>query len=165
MKNNFQKKCYLSRSSSDDQYNPEFDNEGKFPIKLKTLKLLDMFDNIHNLTSQYNRYYNSNRINQLATLKSIIMSFLIFNHIINANKDLPGKYFLISEFYKSPFFFFVKLSIHATTSWIMIDAAISSFKLMNYIKTELLINSKSQISGLCLFKFWLLSIPKVILFF
>ena len=164
-KNNISIKTLLSKSTSDDSYNPEFDNEGKFPIKLKTLKLIDMFDNIHNLTSQFNRYYNSNRINQLSTIKSIIMYFLVFNHIINANKDLPGKNFLNSQFYESNFFFFVKLSIYATTSWIMIDAALSSFKLMNYIKTELLINSKTQISGLSLFKFWLLSVPKIILFF
>ena len=167
LQNNIQRMTLISKSNSDEssQYNPEFDNENKFPIKLKTIKLLDLFDNIHNLTSQYNRFYNSNRINQLATIKSIIMYFLIFNYIISTNKDLPGKYFLISHFYKSPFFFFVKLSIHATTSWIMIDAAISSFKLMNYIETELLINPKTQISILCLFKFWLLSIPKIVLFF
>ena len=165
-KNNYISNTLITNKNDDSiQYNPYFDNEGDFPIKFKILKLLDLFDNINNYSTQYNRFFNSNRINSLITVKVIIMYFLIYYHILDTNNRLPGKNFLVKDFYTSLLFFMVKLSIHATNSWIVIDAAISSFKLMNYIKFELLTNKNNEITAFSLFKFWILSLPKVLFFF
>ena len=58
-------------------YNPLSDKEKNFPILLKIMKMFDLFDNLKILSSNSNKYYNSNRIKNLYFIRFLLMIMTI----------------------------------------------------------------------------------------
>ena len=146
-------------------YNPLSDKEKNFPILLKIMKMFDLFDNLKILSSNSNKYYNSNRIKNLYFIRFLLMIMTIIYQIMNTQINLPTKNFYNFEFYSNFSFIFIKLSVNAPTFWITLDAAIFGYKLMSYLKKEIKLSSGNcNVKYLSFLKILLLILPKFNLF-
>ena len=144
-------------------YNPFVDMEKEFPNWLKIMKSLDLFDNVNILCILSNRYYNSFQIKRLYIIRFGLMIMCIIYQIVYSQMDLPYRYYIKNDFYKSFFFIIVKFSINSSTFWITLDAVFVGFKMMCFMKKEKRISGNIKFLGLV--KFLLLIIPKFIIFF
>ena len=153
----------ISANISSDTYQEEYDLEPNFSLYLKTLKYLDLFDNLKIYSSSHNRYFNSKGFENLILLKIIFLFALISYYVMTVITKLPNRNFLIQSFYENFNFFIIKFSIHAIPSLIFLDSAIFGFKFFNYLKNKKQLNS-NMIQLKYFLKFILLTIPKIILF-
>ena len=146
-------------------YNPFSDNEKQFPLYLKIIKSLDFYDNVYILSMLSNKYYNSFKINRLYLIRLIIMIMSIIYQIVYAQMDLPYRYYINPHFYMDFNFILVKFCINASTFWITLDSVIIGYKIMSFMKKEILLSKRRTLNILNLFKFLLLVIPKFFMFF
>ena len=144
-------------------YNPFVDTEKEFPKWLKIMKSFDFFDNVNILCVLSNRYYNSFQIKRLYLIRFVIMIMCIVYQIIYSQLDLPYRYYIKNNFYRSPLFIIIKCCINSSTFWITLDAVIVGYKMMCFMKKEKKLSGNIQFLGLS--KFLLLIIPKFITFF
>ncbi len=146
-------------------YNPFNDNEKKYPLYLKIIKILDFFDNVNILSTLSNRYYNSYQIKRLYLIRFVLMIMTILYQLVYSQMDLPYRNFVKREFYIKAAFILIKFCINSSTFWITLDAVIIGYKIMSFMKKEIKISNNNSLSFLSLFKFLLLVIPKFIVFF
>ena len=175
-----EQKAFLQRNADDDflltedlDYNPFFDLESYFPKKIKLFKFFDFFSDFSLLTTKRNRYYNDNGLETIIFMKTIVILFLIIYGTFYSLLSLPSKDIFNKSFFKSIFLLFYKMSINSFTCWILLEGAYSTYKLLFFIKTEMIedaINNNRmpkiekklfKIYG----KFILLFIPKISIFF
>ena len=174
-----EQKAFLQRNADDDfltddlDYNPFFDLESYFPKKIKIFKFFDFFSDFSLLTTKRNRYYNDNGLETIIFMKAIVILFLIFYGTFYSLLSLPSKDIFNKSFFKSLFLLFYKMSINSLDCWILLEGAYSTYKLMFFIKTEMIEdairNNRMPKIEKKLFiiygKFFLLFIPKISLFF
>ena len=176
-----EQKAFLQRNVDDDllltedlDYNPFFDLELYFPKKIKIFKFFDFFSDFSFLTTKRNRYYNDNGLETIVFMKAVVILFLIFYGSFYSLLSLPSKDIFNKSFFKSFFLLFYKMSINSFTCWIVLEGAYATYKLMFFIKTEMIENAISNNNKMPkiekkLFviygKFILLFIPKVCMFF
>lgn len=129
------------------------------------VKFFDFFQNLHIMTIANSKYFNDKHISMLSFIRVILMFFITYNHNFFTTTKMPGKDFLHFDFYKSFLFFSIKLSIHALPLWIVVDAATFVFKFMSSIKSDMRKKNQSSISFTFILKWWLYTIPKIVLFF
>ena len=145
-------------------YNPFYDNQDKYPLLIKIIKYLDLFDNIKILTTIANKYYNSCNIKKIYFLKFISMFMAIILNVMIGQIKNPSKTFLNYHFYERTWFFLIKICIFSSIFWIILDAVTAGFKSMSYIKKKLGSSVSYNLTFLSLFKIFLLLIPKIFLF-
>ena len=145
-------------------YNPFYDNQDKYPLKMKIIKYLDLFDNIKTLITMTNKYYNSCNIQKIYFLKFITMFMSIVLSVMITQTRMPTKNFLVYSFYQSFLFFLIKICVFSSVFWIVLDAVTTGFKLMSYIKKKIGTSDNSNLQFVHLLKFLLLLIPKIFLF-
>ena len=156
---------YGSSAGNDNNlYNPFYDNQDKYSLRIKIIKYLDLFDNLKILITMTNKYYNSCNIKKIYFLKFISMFMTIVLKVILGHIKMPSKNYLVYKFYQSFFFFLIKLCIFSSIFWIILDAVTAGFKLMSYIKKKIGSSQKYDLTFFSLFKFLFLLIPKIILF-
>ena len=146
-------------------YNPFIDKEKKYPIYLKIMKIFDFYDNVSTLSVFSNKYYNSFQIKRLYFIRFIIMIMSIVYQLVYSQMELPYRYYIKNSFYQDFKFTFIKLCINASTFWITLDAVIIGYKLMCFIKKEIILSKYRRIGILNISKFLLLIIPKFVVFF
>lgn len=146
-------------------YNPFNDNEKKYPLYLKIIKILDFFDNVNILSTLSNRYYNSYQIKRLYIIRFVLMIMTILYQLVYSQMDLPYRNFVKREFYIKASFIIIKFCINSSTFWITLDAVIIGYKIMSFMKKEIKISNNNSLSFLSFFKFLLLVIPKFVVFF
>ena len=158
---------YIYGSSSKNEsnlYDPFYDNQDKYPLYLKLIKCLDLFDNIKILSKLSNKYYNSCIIKKIYFLKFITMFLAIVFKIMVNQIQTPSKNFLVYKFYQNFAFIIIKLSVFSSIFWIVLDAVTAGFKLMSYIKKKIINTYDKNLQFVTLLNFLLLLIPKIFLF-
>ena len=151
-------------SEDENLYNPFEDKVKNFPLLMKILKWLDLFDNIKVLSTNSNKYYNSKNIKSLYIIRFFLMLMFIIHQIMYTQIYLPTKNFYNVEFYSHNAFILVKFCINASIFWITLDAVFFGYKLMSYLKKEIKLSRNFEISYLTFLKFLLLILPKFFLF-
>ena len=151
-------------SEDENLYNPFEDKVKNFPLLMKILKWLDLFDNIKVLSTNSNKYYNSKNIKGLYIIRFFLMLMFIIHQMMYTQIYLPTKNFYNVEFYSHNAFILVKFCINASIFWITLDAVFFGYKLMSYLKKEIKLSRNFEISYLTFLKFLLLILPKFFLF-
>ena len=146
-------------------YNPFIENEVKYPLYIKIIRIFDFYDNVYILSVLSNKYYNSFKINRLYLIRLVLMFMSIMYQLVYAQLDLPYRYYINPGFYKDYYFIFIKLSINASTFWITLDGVLLGYKIMSFMKKEIQLSRKGTINFLNMSKFLLLVIPKFFMFF
>lgn len=134
-------------------------------LLLRFINFFDIFENIQYLSSLSNNYYNDKRIALFTFVRFLLMFFLTYNHNFYTITRMPGKDFLNSDFYKSVLFCFIKITIHSSTLWVILDGATFSYKFMSSIKNNMRKSQERSVSIGFILRWWLLAIPKIISFF
>ena len=120
------------------------------------------------LSTKNNRYYNDNGLEVINFLRAIVLYFYIFSTTFTTLLGLPSKDILNKAFFSSNSLFFYRFSSNATVCWIFLEAAFTSYKLMQFIKTKMKEYQKFKnyyIKLLIIFgEFILLFIPKICIF-
>ena len=145
-------------------FNPFYDNQDKYPLYLKCIKFIDLFDNIKTLITFSNKYYNSYNIKRIYFLKFVVMFMSVILNLMIFQIKFPTKNFLVYDFYTSPLFFMVKACTFSTVFWITLDAVTTGYKLMSYIKKKIGCSEDNKLKFISFLKFLLLLIPKTVLF-
>ena len=151
-------------SEDENLYNPFEDKVKNFPLLMKILKWLDLFDNIKVLSTNSNKYYNSKNIKSLYIIRFFLMLMFIIHQMMYTQIYLPTKNFYNVEFYSHNAFILVKFCINASIFWITLDAVFFGYKLMSYLKKEIKLSRNFEISYLTFLKFLLLILPKFFVF-
>ncbi len=151
-------------SEDENLYNPFEDKVKNFPLLMKILKWLDLFDNIKVLSTNSNKYYNSKNIKGLYIIRFFLMLMFIIHQMMYTQIYLPTKNFYNVEFYSHNAFILVKFCINASIFWITLDAVFFGYKLMSYLKKEIKLSRNFEISYLTFLKFLLLILPKFFVF-
>ena len=152
----------ISTKEENHLYNPFNDNQDKYPFYIKLIKLLDLVDNVKLLTSVSNKYYNSCGIKRIYFFKIIVMIMTISLKFLISQTQIPSRSFLTHNFYRSGFFVLIKVCIFAPVFWIILDAMTAGFKLMSFMKKNMIYSQEIRFPSFC--KFFLLLIPKIFLF-
>ena len=175
-----EQKAFLQRNADEEllltediDYNPFFDLESYFSLKLKIFKFFDFFSDFSILTTKRNRYYNDNGLETIVFMKALAILFIILYGTFYSLVSLPSKDIFNKSFFKSYFLFFYKMSINSFTCWVFLEGAYATYKLMFFIKSEMMEsainNNKIPKIETKLFtiyaKFLLLFIPKISIFF
>lgn len=129
-------------------------------------RFFNFFDYTYNLKylSYFkNKYYTDEGIEILSFFRFITMIFLTLNHCMYISYMMPGADYLNENFYTSPFFFLVKLPVFASTAWIILEASLTSYKLMTFIKKEMNATGKNEVTFLLIVMFFLRAIPKIVI--
>lgn len=125
----------------------------------------DLLANLKYILSIQSKYYNDKGIELFGFLRMIIMFQLVYNHNMYTLMDMPGQDVFNKQFYTSYSFFMITASTYANVCWIVLDGAEVSYKLMNFYTQELLKINGEFVSIKIVFKFLMLLIPKIIMFF
>ena len=147
-----------------DLYNPFNDNIKKLPFYIRVIKALDLFDNINILTELSNKYYNSNNIKRLYLIRFVLMIMNIIYQLVYSQMELPYRGFINKDFYNSRFFVLIKFCMNASSFWITLDAVIIGYKLMSFMKKEIILSKTKRLKFCNLSKILLLVIPKFLVF-
>ena len=134
--------------------------------RTKSQRFVNFFDysyNLKYLSYFKNKYYTDEGIEILSLFRFVTMIFLTLNHCMYISYMMPGSDYLNEDFYVSPFFFFVKLPTFSSTAWIILDTAITSYKLMTFIKKEMNSTGKNEVTLLVIFMFFVRAIPKIVI--
>ena len=153
-----------SAKNEHNLYDPFYDNQDKYPVKLKIIKYIDLIDNIKILITIANKYYNSCNIKKIYFLKFITMFMAMILKAILVQTKMPNKNFLVHDFYQNFTFFLIKICVFSSVFWIVLDALTTGFKLMSYIKKKIRSSKNHNLTFVTLFKFLILLIPKIVLF-
>ena len=78
--------------------------------------------------------------------------------------EIPSKSFLVYNFYKDFSFSITKICIFSSVFWIVLDAMTAGYKLMSFLKKKIATSNENKLSFLSFTQFFLLLIPKIILF-
>lgn len=154
-------------------YNSYSDFESHFSIKLKIFQFFDFFNDFNLLTTKKNRYFDDTGLETITLMRAIVILFMIFFGTFNTMISLPSQDINNKAFFGSLSIFFLKVSSYSLTAWIALEGAYTTYKLMCFIKTQILesyINTnkkqKIEIKLLIIYgKFILYFIPKTFLFF
>ena len=147
-----------------------FDYSSFLPIKFKIIKFFDLFNDFQLLITKKNKYYNDNGIETLIFMRSLVIYFLIYSATFIVLLSFPSRDIFTKYYFESLWILLFKLSINSLTSWIVLEAANTTYKLLNYIKTQIIDNNirkknlKTEL--LKIFgKFSIHFIPKIFIFF
>ena len=163
----------LGDESSTKGYNPLFDFSEKLPKLIRILRVFDIINDIHYLSSKRNRYYNDTGLDIIVFNRAIVIFFLIFSNTFSALIALPSEEIINSSFFKSYLNIIYRLSNNALICWAFLEGAYTTYKLLCFIQSEMFIyfheqESKSKIFykklPLVLLKFLILLIPKMVTF-
>lgn len=130
-------------------------------------KIIDFFSFISNmklLSSWKNKYYNDKDLEVISFLKVIVLIFLTFFHNFDTLIKIPARDFANGAFYKSYWFFFLKISGFASECWISLDGFAMIYKLMHYLKKNMYEKGDNSISLKVLSIFYLRVLTKLIVF-
>ena len=128
----------------------------------KIINFFSLTTNIKTLSDTKNSLYNEKNLKILSLVKTILLYFLVYNHNWYSTTKYPNKDFFNDKFYKSYWFSTIKITCFSADCFVALDAFTMMFKLMNFMKKYHF--EKSEKLSYVLFKFFLLSIPKVLLF-
>ena len=150
------------------EYNPEYDYSTIFNWDLTIVRFFDCFNDMMLLSDNRNRYFNDKGLETINFCRATVLYFLVFYHTFISLFKLPSKDILNKSFFSSNMLFIFRLSTHSINCWIFLEAAYGAYKLMCFIKTQIL-KSKSKmnfyIQLLIIYgKFIVLFIPQIILF-
>ena len=163
-----------TESTSSEETDYSFDDlESYIPIKLKIFKFFDFFNDFKLLITKKNRYFDERGLEIITLMRAIVIFFMIFVGTFNTVVSLPSRDITTKTFFNSLFLSYYKLSINSLTCWIVLEGAYTTYKLMCFIKAQILesyINTKKrpkiEIKLLIIYaKFLLHFIPKIFLFF
>ena len=164
----------LSEESNTKEYNPLFDFSETLKIWIRTLRVLDIINDIHYLSSKRNRYFNDTGLEIIVFNKAIVIFFLIFSNTFSALIALPSEEIINSSFFKSWLNIVYRLSNNALICWGFLEGAYTTYKLMSFITSEMFVynaegekkNDKMYLKLLLIYlKFLVLMIPKLTTFF
>lgn len=119
-----------------------------FCFRLNFLRLIDI---------EY-IFYNEKNMENFSYWKSLILLTLTINLVISSAIIMPHRDYFNSKNFSNFSFIFYKLTIYAVDCYIALEACVFTFRIMNYIK-------KKGSSFNVFIKFYLLSLPKIFLFF
>lgn len=136
----------------------------KYPFKLRLLKVLDLSDNLGQLSSNNSKLYNDKGIEPLIFLRAVVLFCMVFNHNLYTLTHIPSRDYLNIGFYKSYCFTIIKITANSPICWIIIEGAVCSYKLMSYIKKDMTQKGTNSVQFTTILKFFSLCIPKVITF-
>ena len=161
---------YLDNKGEPNIYDPNFDFTSSFPIYLRIVKFLDLFNDFQYYFSKRNRYFNDNGLEGINFIRTVVLYLLIFSNTIHSLVSLPSKDILNNSFINKITILCFKISNVSLNYWIVLEAAYTSFKLMKFIKAQMYIynkkNRKNYKTNLLIIfgKFILLFIPKIFSF-
>ena len=153
-------------------YNPIYDFEPFYPLYLRFIKYIDIFNNFFIFSRKRDRYYNEKGISIICSLKAVILYAHIYSEAIRVFIKMPNTSVFNYKFYNSFGLSFYKFTINSLNFWVILEAATFSFKLIKYIKKNFYLKRKNItnkkeknifIIKYCL-KFLCFYIPKIISF-
>lgn len=139
----------------------------KCPCQKCMSKVIDFFSFISNLSllsSKKNKYFNDKDLEVISFLKVIVLIFITFFHNFDTLIKIPARDFANGAFYKSYWFFFIKISGFASECWISLDGFTMIYKFMHYLKKNMYEKGDNSISFKVLSTFYLRALAKLIVF-
>ena len=163
----------LNEESNTKDYNPLFDFSEKLPIGIRILRVFDLINDFHYLSSKRNRYYNDNGLEIITFIRAIVIFFLIFSNTFSALITLPSEEIINSSFFKSWLNIIYRLSNNSLVCWAFLEGAYTTYKLLCFIQAEMFIyyakgdKRKQKLYKklpIIYAKFLVLLIPKIVTF-
>ena len=148
---------------SNDNIEPKIIISDKKPYIQRFLNFCDLSYNLKYLSSIKNNYYTDEGLEIFSFFKFITMILLTYNHCIYISIMLPGADYLNESFYTSFFFFMMKFPIFSSSSWIILEAAITSYKLLSFLKKEINSSNNNGVSFWMFALFFMRAVPKMVL--
>ena len=158
------------RTSNLGEYDPNFDFSSKYPLSFKIIHMFDFFDDVMFLSTVKNKYYNDKGLESINFVRFCVLLFYVFFNTFNSLLLFPSKDILNKTFFSSYLMFIYRLSTYSLTGWIVLEAAHTSYKLIQYIKVNIFRKENNNKILFCQFfivygKFILFFIPKIFMFF
>ena len=163
----------LNEDNDSKDYNPIFDFSEQLPIKIRILRIFDLFNDLHYLSSKRNRYFNETGLEVIVFLRALMIFGIVFSNTFSALIELPSEEIINSSFFKSWLNIFYRISNNSMTCWIFLEGAYTTYKLLSFITSEIFLYYAKEerakyslnIKLLIVFaKFIVLLIPKLITF-
>ena len=158
-------------TSLGNQFSFKDHNESSYDLKLRIWKFFDLFNDIYFLSDRRNKYYNDNNLKNINMFRFFMIFLYCFYITFVTLFAFPSRDILNKTIFNSNLIFIYKLSTYSIDGWIFLEAAYTSFKLMNFIRAQMYeYNKKSpeyfKENLLKAFgKFLFLCIPQIIMFF
>ncbi len=135
-----------------------------FSIYLKKLMyyLYNIFSYIkdfNDLIDIKNEYYRDEKIEFLSYYKSIILFMYTYNYVFYISINLPHRNYFNIQYFISLYFGIFKMSIFVLDCYIVIEAVVATYKLMNFLK-----KNKNE-NFITFLKFYIYLLPKISVFF
>ena len=164
----------LNENVGQKEYNTNIDLNQYYPFYLKMIRFLDFFNDMKLLSTYKNRYFNDKGLESINLSRTIVLYFIIFLSTFTSLFELPSRDLLNQSFFTSKMIFIFRLSTNSIISWIFLEGAYTSFKLMafinsqmnEYYKNDKTNKNKGFYKKLIVIygKFIVLFIPKIIIF-
>ena len=142
-KTNLSNKNKFNESLIDDtiakDYNPIFDFSEKLPIKIRILRIFDLFNDLHYLSSKRNRYFNDSGLEVIVFLRALMIFGMIFSNTFSALIALPSEEIINSSFFKSWSNIFYRISNNSLNCWLFLEGVYTTYKLLCFITSEMFI--------------------------
>ena len=177
-----EKSTFISKNKYDEalneemnvrEYNPLYDFSEKLPKKVRILRFFDIINDFQYLSLKRNRYFNDSGLDILNFFRAMTIFALIFSNTFSALIKLPSEEIINKNFFKHWMNIFYRLSNNALTTWIFLEAAYTTYKLLCLITTEMFFcytkedrrSVKLHFKLLIIYgKFFILLIPRMLIF-
>ena len=177
-KSNLSKKNKFNENLIDEttpnEYNPIFDFSEKLPKYIRALRIFDLLNDLHLLSSKRNRYFNDTGLDVIIFLRAIFIFLLVFSNTFSALVALPSEEIINSSFFKSGFNIFYRISNNSLNCLIFLEGVYTTYKLLCFITSEMFIyyaseeklqTTKKRKLFKIFAKFLVLLLPKILTFF
>ena len=149
----------------------EFNFSSKYPLSFKIIHFFDLVEDMILLSTIDNNYYHDNGLGSIHFVRCCVLFFYVFFNTFNSLLLFPSKDILNKEFFSSNLMFIYRISTYSLISWVVLEAVLTSYKLMQFIKSEINKDKKKNRNKnlLCELlivyaKYIFLFIPKIFMF-
>ena len=129
----------------------------------RVMAILSFSNNIDILSANRSLYFDESNLKVLSFIKTIIMYLLVYNHNYFSSITFPGRDFFNDAFYKNFLFSTIKITVYSADCFVALEAFVMIFKLMSFLREKYF--TKSEPLYKLLLVFFVMTIPKIILFF
>ena len=120
-------------------YNPLFDFSDKLSKKVRTLRFFDILNDFHYLITYRNRYFDDSGLDVIIFNRALIIFFLIFSYTFSTLIVIPSEEIINKRFFKSWMNVLYRISNNASVCWIFSEGVYTTYKLLSFITSEMLI--------------------------
>ena len=161
----------LKKVATTEKKKDEYHFSSKYPLSFKIIHFFDLVEDMIILSTIKNDYYNDNGLGSIHFVRCCVLFFYVFFNTFNSLLLFPSKDILNKEFFSSQLMFIYRISTYSLISWVVLEAVLTSYKLMQFIKSKIY-KDKNKNRNKNLFcellivyvKYIFLFIPKIFMF-